>query len=108
MMTRLLVTSAVLSLFVVAPAAAGLRHPDSIDARQHRQAARIADGARSGQLTVREARSLRAQERALAREERVYRRDGLRPWERRDLQRDLNRLNRRISRQKHDGQQRPR
>lgn len=80
----------------------------TINRRERRQRARIADGARSGELTRREARRLRAGERHIQREERRYRRsDGtLSRWERRDLQRDLNRQCRRIYRQKHDEQER--
>jgi hypothetical protein len=80
----------------------------TINRRERRQRARIADGARSGELTRREARRLRAGERHIQREERRYRRsDGqLSRWERRDLQRDLNRQSRRIQRQKHDEQDR--
>lgn len=80
----------------------------TINRREHRQRARITDGARSGELTRREARRLHAGERHIQREERRYRRsDGqLSRWERRDLQRDLNRQSRRIYRQKHDEQER--
>jgi hypothetical protein len=79
----------------------------TINRRERRQRARIADGIESGELTRREACRLRAGERHVQREERRYRRDGeLSRWERRDLQRDLNRESRRIYRQKHDEQDR--
>ena len=80
----------------------------TINRRERRQRARIADGVESGELTRREARRLRAGERHIQREERRYRRsDGqLSRWERRDLQRDLYRQSRRIHRQKHDEQDR--
>jgi len=80
----------------------------TINRRERRQRARITDGARSGELTRRETRRLRAGERHIQREERRYHRsDGqLSRWERGDLQRDLNRQSRRIHRQKHDDQDR--
>lgn len=78
-----------------------------INARQHRQQARIAQGVRSGELTGREAARLERQERQIRREERLFRADGrLSPAERADLNRDLNRTSRNIYRQKHDGQTR--
>jgi hypothetical protein len=76
----------------------------SVNGRQRRQQARIAQGVRSGELTGREAARLEARERHIRREERRYRADGvLDPWERADLNRDLNRASRDIYRQKHDG-----
>jgi hypothetical protein len=78
-----------------------------VNARQHRQQARIVHGVRSGELTRREAARLEARERHIRREERRYRADGvLGPRERADLNRDLNRTSRSIRRQKHDGQTR--
>jgi hypothetical protein len=89
-----------LSLMAVPAAHAG------IDVREQRQRARIHEGLRSGELSGREAARLRAEQAALRAEERRYRTTGggLSAWERRDLQRDLNRSSRRIHRQKHDGQ----
>lgn len=80
----------------------------TINAREHRQRVRIREGVRSGELTAREATRLRAEQAAVRAEERFYRRTGggLSPWERRDLQRDLNRTSRDIRWQKHDGQAR--
>jgi hypothetical protein len=76
-----------------------------INARQRRQQERIAQGTRSGELTRREAARLEAEQRQIRREERVFRSDGrLSPWERADLNRDLNRASRDIARQRHDGQ----
>jgi hypothetical protein len=79
-----------------------------VNAREHRQSVRIHEGVQSGELTSREARWLRGEQVALRAEERLYRRtgDGLSAWERRDLQRDLNRSSRHIHRQKNDGQSR--
>jgi hypothetical protein len=80
----------------------------SVDGRQCRQRTRIQDGVRSGELTRFEVTRLRAEQAALRAEERHYRRTdgGLSVWERRDLQRDLNRTSRDIRRQKNDGQDR--
>lgn len=78
---------------------------DGINARQHRQHARIEQGVRSGELNRHEARWLGREQRMIRNEERLYRSDGrLSPWERRDLQRDLNRADRHIYSQKHDDQ----
>lgn len=89
---------------VLALPALALAHPGSVNHRQADQRARIAQGVRSGTLTPAETRRLVSRQRAIAREERVYRRDGLQPWERRDLQRDLNRASRAIAREKRDAQ----
>jgi hypothetical protein len=78
-----------------------------VDHRQATQHARIAQGAASGQLTARETARLAAEQRAIAREERFYERDGhLSAAERADLHHDLNRASRDIYRQKHDAQTR--
>jgi hypothetical protein len=83
------------------------RHPRQhagINAREHRQAARIRDGVRDRELTRAEAARLRAEMAAIRAEERLYRRTGpgLTPRERRDLQRDLNRASRDIRRLKNN------
>jgi hypothetical protein len=76
-----------------------------VNGRQRRQQGRIAQGLRSGALTPREAARLRAEQRWIRREERLYRADGvLGPWDRADLRRDLARASRDIEREKHDGQ----
>ena len=79
-----------------------------VNRRQSSQRDRIRQGVRSGELTGRETVRLRAEQRWLRAEERLYRRTGpgLTRFERRDLQRDLNRTSRDIYRQKHDGQDR--
>ena len=79
---------------------------DRVDRRQIRQGSRIAAGACSGALTRPEAARLMARERRLARDERVMRRNGLGPAERRALERRQDRLSRDIYRQKHDRQNR--
>jgi hypothetical protein len=86
-------------------APAGGAHPRGINARQDRQAARIASGIKSGEITKGEARRLRADEAAVRAEERVDRRSGggLSRSEARDLQKDLNRTSREIHRARHNG-----
>jgi hypothetical protein len=85
-----------------------------VEAREHRQRLRIREGVQSGELTLTltltrpEAARLRAQQTALRAEERRHRSTGggLSPWERLDLQRDLNRTSRRIHRRESDDQRR--
>lgn len=78
-----------------------------VNKRQHRQAARIAQGVKSGELTRSEARALRSEERAIRAEEREFKSDGkLTQSERRELHRDLNEASRDIYREKHDAQTR--
>lgn len=79
-----------------------------VDAREARQKARVQQGVNSGELTRREAAKLAAEQAAIRGEEYRYRHnDGhLGPWERLDLQRDMNKTSRDIFKQKHDGQER--
>jgi hypothetical protein len=100
-MVRRFLSGAVIALACTSPAFAG--GPGRINAREHRQVVRIQEGVRDGSVTRAEQRRLVTEQRAIRAEERVYRRGGLTPWERRDLQRDLNRASRDIYRQKHDG-----
>jgi len=94
------------SLWLSAMAHAGTPDP-GIDARQHRQQARIAEGVRSGELTPAETRRLEREQRRIRREERRYMADGkLTAPERADLQHDLNRSSRHIYNEKHDNQHR--
>ncbi len=88
------------SLALAAPSEA------SINRREYRQRERIQEGRESGRLTNAEAARLAREQVRIRREERRYRADGggLGPWERADLRRDLNRANRHIYRQAHDGQ----
>lgn len=100
-------TLAAAALLVAAGSAyAGNRDP-GVNHRQAHQHMRIDHGVLSGQLTARETARLRAAQRAIAFEERVYKRDGhLTARERADLNRDLNAASRDIYRQKHDAQTR--
>ena len=93
---------AALSSFVVTTAFAGDRDP-GVTKRQRYQHSRIAEGVKSGELTHSEAKSLRAEQRAIRVEEAEFKSDGvLTRGERRELHRDLNESSRDIRREKHD------
>lgn len=84
-------------------------HDPGVNARQHRQDARINQGVRSGQLTREETQKLRQERRAIRQEEHAYKSDGkLTKEERKDLHQDLNTLSKDIYNEKHDGDVRPR
>ncbi len=90
-------------LGVAAQAAAGTRQSHGINAREHRQAQRIYQGVKSGEITPAEKDKLKADEAGVRAEERVYRQsgDGLNARERRDLEKDPNQTSREIYRPKH-------
>ena len=89
---------------VMAVAAAGRAQAAPVDRREGRQAARIADGVRDGDLTRRETARLSAEQARIRHEEARYRRDDgrLDPWERRELRREQEQASRHIHRQAHD------
>jgi hypothetical protein len=75
--------------------------------RQHHQRERIANGVRSGELTMRETRRLAAGQVHLNRVEKRAKADGVvTARERAHLQHEANQQSRRIYRQKHDAQDR--
>jgi hypothetical protein len=81
---------------------AAVRDP-AVNARQHNQHERIAQGVRSGALTQDEAKALRTEQRSIRQEERQYKSDGiLARDERRDLHQDLRAASRDIYSEKHD------
>ena len=81
---------------------AAVRDP-GVNQRQHNQHDRIAQGVRSGELTKGEAKGLRAEQRSIRQEERLYKSDGmLTKAERTDLHQDLNAASRNIYNEKHD------
>lgn len=104
------VLATVLGLALVASPAlaaggpAGKGKPMGINAREHRQAERIKDGVKDGELTKGELDKLRADEAAIRAEERVYRNSGggLDKAEKKDLEKDLNKTSREIYRDKHN------
>lgn len=91
-------------LGVAAHAAAAPRQGRGINAREHRQAQRIHQGVKSGEITAAERDKLKADEAGVRAEERVYRQsgDGVNKRERRDLEKDLNKTSREIYRAKHN------
>jgi len=108
-MKRLLLSAAAAAVTLTAlPSIASAQPWQSIDARQANLERRIDRGVRHGDLTRPEAMRLRGEFRDLARLERQYRRDGLSPWERRDLDRRFDRLSNRIYAERHDNQDRVR
>src|SRR5712692_3614478 len=102
------ICAALVGMALMAPVAAlaqpPAHRPRGINAREHRQAERIRDGKKDGQLTKAELDKLKADEAAIRAEERVYRRsgDGLNKAERKDLEKDLNKTSREIRRAKHN------
>lgn len=83
---------------------AAVRDP-GVNARQHNQHDRIAQGVRSGSLTKDEAQGLRTEQRSIRQEERQYKSDGaLTRDERKDLHQDLNAASRNIYNEKHDAE----
>jgi hypothetical protein len=95
--------TALVGLLLAAPAWAAAGHPRRIDVREHRQAQRIRQGVQSGALTRGEASRLAADQAAVRAEERVYRRTGgLSAAESRDLEKDLDRTSREITRATHN------
>jgi hypothetical protein len=106
MMGRFVAWTAVAVACVLGARAAGA---GEVDRRKQRQQNRIAAGVESGRLSPAEAGRLERQEAAVDREEHAMRDANggrLMPGERRVVNRQQNRLSRRIFRQKHDGNDR--
>ena len=103
-MFRKIAVAALLTAIAL-PAMAGT---PGIDAREQNQRERIAQGVRSGELTRPETRRLVRGEVRLHRHERIAKSDGVVTGaERVRLQRNANRMSKRIYVQKHDAQSRP-
>lgn len=101
---RLAILLAAVTAIAAVPAVAH-PHDPVFHAREARQAGRIDAGVASGALTPRELVRLASEQRALRREEHVFRSDGvLTPRERAVLARGQNAASRDIYRQKHDGE----
>jgi len=80
---------------------------DRVDTRQARQSDRIRSGVANGDLTRREASTLRSEQRGIRQMERHARADGVvTPRESRRLDRAQDRASRNINQQRHDRQQR--
>ena len=111
MLRRICKTALFLALvLVVSVMAASAQARRGINAREHRQQQRIAQGVRSGELTNRETLRLEREQLRIERQEDRFRAsgDGLSPRERARLEHELNRSSRDIYRQKHDRQDSPR
>lgn len=110
---RLILTLPLLGLLAM-PAMAGRYHDGGhaesrVEQRLDRQHARIKHGIRNGELTRREAKRLRRQQRHIAKMERRFTRDGhLDGHERRTLRRELDAASDRIYRLKHNDRHRHR
>jgi Ni/Co efflux regulator RcnB len=99
-----LIAAASLASVAVPAFAQGPRDWVPLSQRQDNIERRIDQGMRSGELTRREARGLHEQFRSLLRLEDRYRRHGLRPRERADLERRYDALSARVRFEKHDDQ----
>ena len=104
MVSRTITVAMALTFLSSGAFAATPQRPRSINAREHRQAARIRQGVKDDEITRGELDRLRADEAAVRAEERVYRQtgDGLNRREYRDLEHDLNRTSREIYRARHN------
>ena len=97
-----LITAATIGILMIQTAEA-----TPINARQHHQSARIAQGVVTGELTRRETKALVKEQHRIARTERRFRSDGrLGPVERRILQAQLNRASGHIYVAKHNAAER--
>ncbi len=95
--------------FLTAMALPAMAGTPGLDAREQNQRERIAQGVRSGELTRPETRRLVRGEVRLHRHERIAKSDGVVTGaERMRLQRNANRMSKRIYVQKHDAEARPR
>ena len=80
-----------------------------INKRQQNQKDRIQQGVKSGELTKREARKLRKEEKEIRKEKRAAKADGtVTKQERKAIRKDERKASRDIAKQKHDKQKRPR
>ena len=80
---------------------------DRFERRHDRQHARIEQGIRSGELSRKESKTLRHQQRHIAKLERQFRRDGhLNRYERHTLKREFDEASRHIFRLKHNDRRR--
>jgi hypothetical protein len=76
-----------------------------VKARQEKQQARIIKGEQNGSLTPKETAKLEAQQAKIQHDKKAAKADGVvTPAERRKLNREQNRANRNIYKQKHDAQ----
>lgn len=110
-MKKILLTTAFVSLFGLTPQLFAQTPPaertPSINRTERQERRRIRRGVRNGSLTPREARRLRAHERAIQRRKMAAKANGVvTPAERRQLRRAERRQNRRIRRLTHNRRRR--
>lgn len=107
-MKKLMISLALASsaLLAAAPAAAQWHNPGSIYGQLERLEFRIDRAAERGALTRPEIRQLRYQVNDIKRVAYRYGRDGVQPWEHRDLERRLDRLRYDLQRQRFDDDRR--
>ena len=99
---RTLFAALFLAVVLVGSAAAQTATP-RVDAREHRQQARIKQGVKSGELTPAETRRLEVQQGKIKADEMSAKADGkVTPAERRKLTKEQNKANRTIRRLKHN------
>ena len=102
-----IITIAILTLTFALPVLADEPASPGINKREHRQKERIKEGVESGQLTKKEARRLRHEQKRIKAKEEVMKSDGtLTKGERKELHQDLNKASEHIAEQKHDAQTR--
>jgi len=106
-MKRILFFAVALMIGVLSSTALSQTQTPRIDKREHQQKMRIREGVRSGELTRREARKLRAEQAKIrAHEARAKVDSKVTPAERRKLNRELDRSSRHIYRSKHNNRTR--
>ena len=106
-LTLLSVIAVSAAIIATSPAFAGNTHDPGVNWRQGKQSKRIKHGMKSGSLTYKEAAGLGMQQAHIRRTERRFKADGhLTPGERGRLHHKLNKSNKQIYKQKHDGQSR--
>jgi hypothetical protein len=93
--------------FVLSLSLVSFANTPVINRRERQQQQRIVRGLRSGELTIRETARLEHQQASIRRYERQAKSDGYLSWrERQRLDSRLDRANRSIHHQRHDGQDR--
>ena len=104
-LNSLALATAVILTSVAAASARDLNDTSDIDARRASEARRIEEGRRSGQLSGREYRVLKAEQTRIADDERRAKADGyVSPEERRRLNRELDQASSDIHRLKHNSE----
>ncbi len=104
-MKKSFIAAGLLLAFVSVTSATIAQTTPRVSKRQVRQQERIAQGAKSGELTKRETVKLEAREAKIQNDKKEAKSDGVvTPKERAKLNREENRASRAIRRQKHDAQ----